>query len=53
MTAWSTLLDREDVLILDTETTGLKPHHEVVEVAVINTRGGSPFQRADPAYRRS
>ncbi len=43
MTAWSTLLDREDVLILDTETTGLKPHHEVVEVAVINTRGEVRF----------
>lgn len=32
------LLERDDVLILDTETTGLKDA-EVVELAVINTRG--------------
>lgn len=32
------LLDRDDVFILDTETTGLK-NAEVIEVAVINTRG--------------
>ena len=32
------LLEREDVLILDTETTGLK-NAEVVEVSVINTKG--------------
>ena len=32
------LLDREDVLILDTETTGLRGA-EVIEVALINTRG--------------
>ena len=32
------LLERDDVLILDTETTGLKDA-EVIEVSVINTRG--------------
>lgn len=32
------LLDRDDVLILDTETTGLS-QAEVIEVAVIDTRG--------------
>ena len=32
------LLEREDVLILDTETTGLK-NAEVIEVSVINTKG--------------
>ncbi len=32
------LLDREDVLILDTETTGCS-QAEVIEVSVINTRG--------------
>lgn len=32
------LLDRDDVFILDTETTGLK-NAEVIEVAVIDTRG--------------
>ena len=32
------LLERDDVLILDTETTGLK-NAEVVEVSVINTKG--------------
>ena len=37
--AWSALLDRHDVLILDTETTGLGQRDEVVEVAVTNTRG--------------
>lgn len=36
---WPGLLQRDDVLILDTETTGLDRHAEVIEVAVINTRG--------------
>ena len=33
------LLGREDVLILDTETTGMGKGAEVIEVAVVNTRG--------------
>jgi len=36
--AVGTLLGRDDVLILDTETTGLRGA-EVIEVALINTRG--------------
>lgn len=36
---WGVLLDRADVLILDTETTGLKNRDEVVEVALVDTRG--------------
>lgn len=38
-TDWGTLLDRADVLILDTETTGLGNRSEVVEVALVDTRG--------------
>jgi len=37
--AWARLLDREDVLILDTETTGLKGDIEIVEIGIINTKG--------------
>ena len=33
------LLEREDVLVLDTETTGMGKRAEVIEVAVVNTRG--------------
>lgn len=36
---WGALLDRSDVLILDTETTGLGDRSEVVEVALVDTRG--------------
>ncbi|MDQ3461004.1 MAG: 3'-5' exonuclease [Deinococcota bacterium] len=36
--ALSSLLERDDVLILDTETTGLS-QAEVIEVSVIDTRG--------------
>ncbi len=36
---WASLLNRTDVLILDTETTGLDSDAEVIEVSVINTRG--------------
>ena len=36
---WPGLLGRDDVLILDTETTGLGRDAEVIEVAVIDTRG--------------
>lgn len=42
---WSQLLDRDDVLILDTETTGLGPEAEVIEVALINTRGEELLHR--------
>jgi len=37
-TAIQSLLEREDVLILDTETTGMKGA-EVIELSVINTKG--------------
>ena len=36
---WAHLLDREDVVVLDTQTTGLDADAAVVDVAVINTRG--------------
>ncbi len=36
---WAHLLDRDDVMVLDTQTTGLDADAEVVDVAVINTRG--------------
>ena len=36
--AVANLLERDDVLVLDTETTGLK-QAEVIEVSVINTKG--------------
>ena len=38
-TDWGALLDRSDILILDTETTGLGDRSEVVEVALVDTRG--------------
>ena len=37
--SWRNLLDRDGVLILDAETTGLGPRAEVVELAVIDTTG--------------
>ena len=37
---WDGLLDREDVMVIDTETTGLDRNSEVIEVAVFNTAGG-------------
>ncbi len=42
---WPALLEREDVLILDTETTGLGREAEVIEVALINTRGDELLHR--------
>ena len=36
---WAHLLDRDDVLVLDTQTNGLDADAEVTDVAVINTRG--------------
>ena len=42
--AWRELLDRHDVLILDTETTGLAADAEVIEVAVLDTTGATRFE---------
>ena len=36
---WPALLDRDDVLVVDTETTGLGGTAEVVEVGVVDTTG--------------
>ena len=36
---WRACLDRRDVLILDTETTGLSRQAEVIEIAVMDTLG--------------
>ena len=41
---WRVLLDRPDVLILDTETTGLGNRAEVIEVAVLDTTGAVRFE---------
>ena len=35
---WAHLLDRDDVMVIDTQTTGLDADAEVVDLAVINTR---------------
>ena len=40
---WHTLLNRHDVLIVDTETTGLDERAEVIDVAVIDTTGAVRF----------
>lgn len=37
------LLEREDVRIIDTETTGLNDYDEIVEVAIIDTKGNVLF----------
>ena len=36
---WKSLLDRRDVLIIDTETTGLDSSAELVEISIIDTTG--------------
>ena len=41
---WRSLLDRSDVLIVDTETTGLGNRAEVVEVAALDTTGAVRFE---------
>jgi DNA polymerase-3 subunit epsilon len=41
---WSDLLDRADVLILDTETTGFGDKAEVLEVAILDTTGAVRFE---------
>ena len=40
---WAIWLDRPDVLIIDTETTGLGNKAEVIEVAVLDTTGAIRF----------
>ena len=42
-TDWVRLLDRRDVLILDTETTGFSKEPEVVEIGTIDTTGSERF----------
>ena len=47
---WASLLHRSDVLIVDTETTGTGKWAEVLDVAVIDTRGAVRYHaRALPA----
>ena len=36
---WRRLLDRDDVLVLDTETTGLTENSEVLDIGILNTKG--------------
>ena len=36
---WSDLLERQDVLILDTETTGIDGSAEIVQISIIDTMG--------------
>ena len=40
---WDELVDREDVLILDTETTGRGQRAEIIEIALIDTTGNERF----------
>lgn len=41
---WRALLDRCDVLILDTETTGFSKAAEVIEIAILDTTGAVRFE---------
>ena len=41
---WRKWLDRSDILIVDTETTGLGQRAEVLEVAVLDTTGAPRFE---------
>ena len=36
---WKQLLNRQDVLIVDTETTGVGEHSEILDIALIDTFG--------------
>ena len=49
---WKDLLGRDDVLILDTETTGLGERAEIIEIAVIDTTGRERFQSLCKPQRR-
>ncbi|MDE0680150.1 MAG: 3'-5' exonuclease [Gammaproteobacteria bacterium] len=40
---WKAFLDRSDVLILDTETTGISDRSEIVEISIIDTTGAVRF----------
>ena len=40
---WDELLEREDILILDTETTGRGERAEIIEIAMIDTTGRERF----------
>ena len=44
-TDWPELLDRPDVLILDSETTRLGENGEIVEIAIIDTTGEAVLDR--------
>ena len=41
---WKEFLDRSDVLIVDTETTGISERSEIVEIAIIDTTGATRFE---------
>ena len=41
---WDELVERDDVLILDTETTGRGQYAEIIEIALIDTTGEVRFQ---------
>lgn len=43
--AWKPLLDRKDVLIIDTETTGLDDDAELVEIAIMDTTGAAVYNK--------
>lgn len=40
---WNDLLNRKDVIIVDTETTGLGKQAELVQMSALNTRGKRIF----------
>ena len=42
-TNWTSLMNRKDVLIVDTETTGLHKRAEVIEVVAVDTTGNVRF----------
>lgn len=42
---WASLLNRPDVLLLDTETTGVSNWSEVVDIALIDTCGRAVYDR--------
>ena len=41
---WDELVEQDDVLILDTETTGRGERAEIIEIAIIDTTGKERFQ---------